>query len=285
MTGAACAAGFLRGIASAAWPPAWEIDIMKNKVSFKEQLKSIIKGTSVYKKEQRVLAIAVLCFVVCGASLPLVKDSDALAGILPESSGDYGLYYDDGSLESGLAGDELNGGAAADADGGSALGSGDNGESVTAESENGASDSQGSSAPDGYQGSGTTGSSGVVSGSAGSAGGAGSAGSGSSSGSGTGGSQSSGAGSSSAGWGSSQGGHSSSGSTGSSGSSSSSGAGGAGSSQGSSTGDDKVWVPPVYETIHHEAVYEKVRVYVCTYCQAEFASAGEFQVHKDANGG
>ena len=33
------------------------------------------------------------------------------------------------------------------------------------------------------------------------------------------------------------------------------------------------------------AVYEKVRVYVCTYCQAEFASAGEFQVHKDANGG
>ena len=262
-------------------PPAWEIDSMKKKVSFKEQLKSIIKGTSVYKKEQRVLAIAVLCFVVCGASLPLVKDSDALAGILPESSGDYGLYYDDGSLESGLAGDELNGGAAADADGGSALGSGDNGESVTAESENGASDSQGSSAPDGYQGSGTTGSSGVVSGSAGSAGGAGSAGSG------TGGSQSSSTGGSSSGSGSdnSQGGHSSSGSTGSSGSSSSSGAGGAGSSQGSSTGDDKVWVPPVYETIHHEAVYEKVRVYVCTYCQAEFASAGEFQVHKDANGG
>ena len=33
---------------------------MKNKVSFKEQLKSIIKGTSVYKKEQRVLVIAVL---------------------------------------------------------------------------------------------------------------------------------------------------------------------------------------------------------------------------------
>lgn len=281
MTGAACAAGFLRGIADAAWPPAWEIDIMKNKVSFKEQLKSIIKGTSVYKKEQRVLAIAVLCFVVCGASLPLIKDSDALAGILPESSGDYGLYYDDGSLESGLAGDELNGGAAADADGGSALGSGDNGESVTAESENGASDSQGSSAPDGYQGSGTTGSSGVVSGSAGSAGGTGSAGSG------TGGSQSSSTGGSSSDSGSdnSQGGHSSSGSTGSSGSSSSSGAGGAGSSQGSSTGDDKVWVPPVYETIHHEAVYEKVRVYVCTYCQAEFASAGEFQVHKDANGG
>lgn len=255
---------------------------MKKKVSFKEQLKSIIKGTSVYKKEQHVLAIAVLCFVVGGASLPLVRNSGALAGILPENSGDYGQYYDDGSLESGLAGGgELSGGAAASADSGSALGSGDNGESVTAESENGASDTQGSSAPDGYQGSGTTGSSGVVSGSAGSAGGAGS------SGSGTGGSQSSSTGGSSSGSGSdnSQGGHYSSGSTGSSGSSSSSGAGGAGSSQGSSTGDDKVWVPPVYETIHHEAVYEKVRVYVCTYCQAEFASAGEFQVHKDANGG
>ena len=236
-------------------PPAWEIDSMKKKVSFKEQLKSIIKGTSVYKKEQRVLAIAVLCFVVCGASLPLARNSGALTGILPENSGDYGQYYDDGSLESGLAGGgELSGGAAASADSGSALGSGDNGESVTAESENGAS---------------------------GSAGGAGS------SGSGTGGSQSSSTGGSSSGSGSdnSQGGHSSSGSTGSSGSSSSSGAGGAGSSQGSSTGDDKVWVPPVYETIHHEAVYEKVRVYVCTYCQAEFASAGEFQVHKDANGG
>lgn len=255
---------------------------MKKKVSFKEQLKSIIKGTSVYKKEQRVLAIAVLCFVVCGASLPLVKDSDALSVILPENSGDYGQYYDDGSLGSSLAGGgELSGGAAADADGGFALGSGDNGESATDEGENGDSGSQGSAAPDGYQGSGTTGSSGVVSGSAGSAGGAGS------SGSGTGGSQSSSTGGSSSGSGSdnSQGGHSGSGSTGSSGSSSSSGAGGAGSSQGSSTGDDKVWVPPVYETIHHEAVYEKVRVYVCTYCQAEFASAGEFQVHKDANGG
>lgn len=256
---------------------------MKKKVSFKEQLKSIIKGTSVYKKEQRVLAIAVLCFVVCGASLPLVKDSDALSVILPENSGDYGQYYDDGSLESGLAGGgELSGGAAADADGGFALGSGDNGESATDKGENGDSGSQGSAAPDGSQGSGPTGSSGDGSGSAG---GAGSSGSGSSSGSGTGGSQSSGAGSSSAGSGSSHGGHSGSGSTGSSGSSSSSGAGGAGSSQGSSTGDDKVWVPPVYETIHHEAVYEKVRVYVCTYCQAEFASAGEFQVHKDANGG
>lgn len=263
---------------------------MKKKVSFKEQLKSIIKGTSVYKKEQRVLAIAVLCFVVCGASLPLVKDSDALSVILPENSGDYGQYYDDGSLGSGLAGGgELSGGAAADADGGFALGSGDNGESATDKGENGDSGSQGSAAPDGSQGSGPTGSSGDGSGSAGSAGGAGSSGSGSSSGSGTGGSQSSGAGGSSAGSGSgsgsSHGGHSGSGSTGSSGSSSSSGAGGAGSSQGSSTGDDKVWVPPVYETIHHEAVYEKVRVYVCTYCQAEFASAGEFQVHKDANGG
>lgn len=47
----------------------------------------------------------------------------------------------------------------------------------------------------------------------------------------------------------------------------------------------KVWVPPVYQTIHHDAVYNTVKVVVCNYCGAEFGSAGEFQVHKDANGG
>ena len=48
---------------------------------------------------------------------------------------------------------------------------------------------------------------------------------------------------------------------------------------------EKIWVPPVYEIVHHEAVYETVRVVVCNYCSEEFGSVGEFQVHKDANGG
>ena len=48
---------------------------------------------------------------------------------------------------------------------------------------------------------------------------------------------------------------------------------------------EKVWVPPVYETIHHDAVYETVRLYICNYCSEEFKSVGEFQVHKDAHGG
>lgn len=48
---------------------------------------------------------------------------------------------------------------------------------------------------------------------------------------------------------------------------------------------EKVWVPPVYQTIHHDAVYDTVKVVVCNYCGAEFGSTGEFQAHKDANGG
>lgn len=32
----------------------------------------------------------------------------------------------------------------------------------------------------------------------------------------------------------------------------------------------KVWVPPVYQTIHHDAVYNTVKVVVCNYCGAEF---------------
>ena len=48
---------------------------------------------------------------------------------------------------------------------------------------------------------------------------------------------------------------------------------------------EKVWVPPVYKTVHHDAVYNTVTVVVCNYCGAEFGSAGEFQAHKDANGG
>lgn len=53
----------------------------------------------------------------------------------------------------------------------------------------------------------------------------------------------------------------------------------------SSTSPEKIWVPPVYKIVHHEAVYETRKVYICNYCSAEFNSAGEFQVHKDENGG
>ena len=49
--------------------------------------------------------------------------------------------------------------------------------------------------------------------------------------------------------------------------------------------EEKVWVPPVYQTIHHDAVYQTVRIVVCNYCGAAFDTVGEFQVHKDANGG
>ena len=48
---------------------------------------------------------------------------------------------------------------------------------------------------------------------------------------------------------------------------------------------EKVWVPPVYETVHHEAVYETVRIVICNYCSEEFGSVGEFQVHKEEHGG
>lgn len=54
------------------------------------------------------------------------------------------------------------------------------------------------------------------------------------------------------------------------------------SSNGSS---NKTWVPPVYKTVHHEAVYETVRVVVCNFCGAEFSSASEFLAHKNAHGG
>lgn len=53
----------------------------------------------------------------------------------------------------------------------------------------------------------------------------------------------------------------------------------------SSGSSDKTWVPPVYKTVHHEAVYEKVKVYICNKCKEKFPSAGDFQVHKDLHGG
>ena len=47
----------------------------------------------------------------------------------------------------------------------------------------------------------------------------------------------------------------------------------------------KEWVPPVYETIHHDAIYETKRVAICNYCSEVFDSVGDFQVHKNENGG
>ena len=53
----------------------------------------------------------------------------------------------------------------------------------------------------------------------------------------------------------------------------------------STTPVEKEWVPPVYRTIHHDAVYETKRVVSCNYCNEIFLTVGEFQIHKDANGG
>lgn len=53
----------------------------------------------------------------------------------------------------------------------------------------------------------------------------------------------------------------------------------------STTPVEKEWVPPVYRTIHHDAVYESKRVVSCNYCNEIFLTVGEFQIHKNANGG
>lgn len=59
----------------------------------------------------------------------------------------------------------------------------------------------------------------------------------------------------------------------------------ASSSGGSSNSSNKTWVPPVYKTVHHDAVYETQKVVVCNYCGATFSSTSAFQVHKDEHGG
>lgn len=51
------------------------------------------------------------------------------------------------------------------------------------------------------------------------------------------------------------------------------------------TSSKKTWIPPVYKTVHHDAVYETRRMVICNYCSETFDSTGEFQIHKDANGG
>lgn len=56
-------------------------------------------------------------------------------------------------------------------------------------------------------------------------------------------------------------------------------------SPGLSSPSGKTWVPPVYKTVHHDAVYETRRVVICNYCEATFDTTGAFLVHKEANGG
>jgi len=49
----------------------------------------------------------------------------------------------------------------------------------------------------------------------------------------------------------------------------------------------KTWVPPVYKTVHHEAVYETKTVEMCITegCGKYFDTPAEFQAHKAAEGG
>jgi len=57
------------------------------------------------------------------------------------------------------------------------------------------------------------------------------------------------------------------------------------SSSSSEEKPQKEWIPPVYKTIHHDAVYETHRIVICNYCSESFSTVGEFQIHKDAHGG
>ena len=49
----------------------------------------------------------------------------------------------------------------------------------------------------------------------------------------------------------------------------------------------KTWVPPVYKTVHHEAVYESKTVEMCTEegCGKYFDTPAEFQAHQASEGG
>lgn len=56
---------------------------------------------------------------------------------------------------------------------------------------------------------------------------------------------------------------------------------------------DKIWVPPVYETIHHEAVYETKTFYYCSgaidesgvVCNQKFDNLQGWATHKSIHGG
>lgn len=244
---------------------------MKKQFKLKESIKNLIQGINIYKKEQRVLAISLMCFVICGAGLPFIKNSEAFGKLLQDAGiqGEEYYFVDEDVIyeNEGLDPDIQSGdGEIDDADGDSKQDTSE--QSNDADSSDSSSDS-GSNAASSSGSSGSTGSTGNT-------------------GSYSGSQDSSSHESASSGTGNSNSGSSS-------GSSNSSGTGSSTSSDSPSTppssssesqgNDDKVWVPPVYETIHHEAVYETQRVYVCNYCSAEFSSAGEFQVHKNANGG
>ena len=66
---------------------------------------------------------------------------------------------------------------------------------------------------------------------------------------------------------------------------SNSNSGGGSSTPSAPAAPEKKWVPPVYKTVHHDAVYQTQQIVVCNYCGAEFSSTSEFQAHKEANGG
>lgn len=87
--------------------------------------------------------------------------------------------------------------------------------------------------------------------------------------------------------GSSSSGSSSSGSSSSSSSSSSGSSSSGSSSSSSSSGKTKVWVPPVYKTVHHDAIYKSVQYWKCTNpAHSEvFTSLAAAQQHKANVGG
>ena len=229
---------------------------MKN-FHFKQKIINFFAAGGAYKQERLALTVILICFAVGGVTLPVMSKSLQAEGILQ----DPGTVWEDPSsgegdvsqLEPSQLEHEENREPDAENEPDSSSSSQ---EGVDSSDSSNSSDSTqtGDGSADTSQGSSTGG--GNTSSSRPSTGGSG------------------------AGQGSSIGGSSSS----------SSGSGGGSSSQPSTPPqeeetNDKVWVPPVYETIHHEAVYETRRVYVCNFCQAEFNSAGEFQVHKDENGG
>jgi len=210
----------------------------------KAHIKNIITGMDMYMKEQRIIAIMLLCFVVSGASLPAIKSH--MIKDEGEASPNSDFYVDENNQpidETPIDNDDEND---------------QNGEEPASDDEQNPSGTQnpgdmqnpnqsGSAKPNNSSGSNL---------------------------------------------GSNNHQSSSSNNTGSNGSSTSPSSPSKPSTPSkpsdnpsSSGSSDKTWVPPVYKTVHHEAVYEKVKVYICNKCKEEFPSAGDFQVHKNLHGG
>lgn len=210
----------------------------------KTHIKNIINGMDMYMKEQRVIAIMLLCFVVSGASLPAIKSHMIENG--GESPPNSDFYVDENNQpidEIPIDNDEENE---------------QNSDEPSPDDEQNPSDVQTPSDVQNPNQSGLTKPN-------------------SSSGSKPGNNNHQ---------------SSSSNNTGSNGSSTSPSSPSKPSTPSkpsdnpsSSGSSDKTWVPPVYKTVHHEAVCEKVKVYICNKCKEEFPSAGDFQVHKNLHGG